>query len=368
MALRVLLADESISIKKVMQLSLQDYGVEVKAVPVGIDVLDAAQSFNPDIVFADILLTKKSGYEVAKELKDNPSTAKIPVVLMWSGFMELDAQKSKEAQIAGQLEKPFDADQLRTLVKKLVPRLNTNVIANFLEFPERPEFEESAEEQSTPMSAADEGPVGLDLSPPPVTLQKSFGSAPKPTPQPSMTSAPAPMPAPEEDSLPFLAEMDEPEDFQQVPLPRARTSPTSLEAAEEPWTQTNLSDFLVEMPEDSQAFETPEQDLASTSIALAGEEGELSLDDLDQPNVFHKTAQPKPPNTPPAQNDSLLRDTPALSRLSAQQIEAIAREEIRAQTQQVLEDIAWKIIPEMAERIIREELEKLIKESQNLGQ
>lgn len=352
MALRVLLADESISIKKVMQLSLQDYGVEVKAVPVGLDVLEVSESFLPDIIFADILLSKRNGYEVAKELKANPKTAYIPVVLMWSGFMELDAEKAKEAQIAGQLEKPFDADQLRTLVKNLVPRIGKNIIANYLEFPERPSFEESEAESSAPQETP-EAPVGLDFNPPPVSLRRN--------PEPAQFS-PLEMSATskEEDSLPFLAEMDEPEDFQQVPLPRTRNTPGTLEAGDESWTQSKLSDFLVEMPEDSDAFESPEQDLTSTSIALIGEESEVSLEELDHP-IEHTNTKSQ---IRPARDQS--QDRPQNFGLESSRMEAIVREEIRAQTQQVLEDIAWKIIPEMAERIIREELEKLIKESQNL--
>jgi len=50
MALRVLLADESSTIKKVMQLALSDFAVEVRSVPVGFDVLPVAQNFKPDIV------------------------------------------------------------------------------------------------------------------------------------------------------------------------------------------------------------------------------------------------------------------------------------------------------------------------------
>jgi CheY-like chemotaxis protein len=337
MALRVLLADESISIKKVMQLSLQDYGVEVKAVPVGLDVLEVAQSFLPDIVFADILLSKKNGYEVAKELKDNPRTANIPLVLMWSGFMELDAEKAREAQIAGELEKPFDADQLRTLVKKLVPRLGKNVIADYLEFPDRPSFEENQE-----------APLGLDLNPSSVSLRRNLEHAPEAL---SFSSMEISTPSKDEDSLPFLAEMDEPEDFQQVPLPRTRNNPLVPEAGDESWSSSKLTDFLVEMPDDSQAFESPEQDLTSASIALSGEESEVSLEELDLSSSELKSRA------------STYR---APEREPSTQMETIVREEIRAQTQQVLEDIAWKIIPEMAERIIREELEKLLKESQNL--
>jgi CheY-like chemotaxis protein len=135
MALRVLLADESVTIKKVIQLALQDFAVEVKAVPVGLDVMNVAKSFTPDLVFADILLQKKSGYEVCAELKKDKVTAAIPVVLMWSSFMELDAQQFNSSGADGKLEKPFEVEQLRKLVLELVPRTRSQRLAHFLEFP-----------------------------------------------------------------------------------------------------------------------------------------------------------------------------------------------------------------------------------------
>lgn len=135
MALRVLLADESVTIKKVIQLALQDFAVEVKAVPVGIDVLEVSKSFQPDLVFADILLQKRSGYEVCADLKKDAATAAIPVVLMWSSFMELDQKQVETCGADGKLEKPFEVETLRKLVLQLVPRTRSQRLATFLDFP-----------------------------------------------------------------------------------------------------------------------------------------------------------------------------------------------------------------------------------------
>jgi CheY-like chemotaxis protein len=135
MALRVLLADESVTIKKVIQLALQDFAVEVKAVPVGLDVLEVSKSFQPDLVFADILLQKRSGYEVCADLKRDAATAAIPVVLMWSSFMELDQRQVDTCGADGRLEKPFEVEALRKLVLELVPRTRSQRMAHFLEYP-----------------------------------------------------------------------------------------------------------------------------------------------------------------------------------------------------------------------------------------
>jgi CheY-like chemotaxis protein len=135
MALRVLLADESTTIKKVMQLALQDFAVEVKAVQSGVDVAEVARSFKPDILFIDVLLPKKNGYEVARETKADSELAKIPCVLMWSSFMDLDEASAQKSGAEGRLEKPFDVETIRSLVKELVPRTQSQRLAHFLQFP-----------------------------------------------------------------------------------------------------------------------------------------------------------------------------------------------------------------------------------------
>lgn len=175
MALRVLLADESSTIKKVMQLALQDYAVEVKSVPVGIDVLPVTKIFKPDIVFADVLLTKKTGYEVCEDLKNDSETQKIPVVLMWSGFIDFDVNKASEARADRSLEKPFDAELLRRLVQDLVPKTATNPLNQYLEFPPMPDFNESASTQAPPQAPSPaetqsslENPISSSLATSPI--------------------------------------------------------------------------------------------------------------------------------------------------------------------------------------------------------
>jgi CheY-like chemotaxis protein len=143
MALRVLLADESTTIKKVVQLTLQDFDVDVRSVSVGLDVLSVTKTFKPDLIFADVLLAKRSGYEVCHDLKSDPETQKIPVVLMWSGFMEIDEQKARLSGADRRLEKPFDPSALRGLVQDLVKKTRDNPVSSFIQFPPLPEFQES---------------------------------------------------------------------------------------------------------------------------------------------------------------------------------------------------------------------------------
>lgn len=154
MSLRVLLADESDTIKKVFQLALQDLNIEIKTVQSGLDVVNVAQSFRPQIIFADVLLQKKNGYDMCLEIKQTPALATIPVILMWSSFMELDQEQFKKSQAEDQLEKPFDADLLRNLVKKYVPSAGSNPISQFLKFPKSLKPTAEAKKPSPPKASA----------------------------------------------------------------------------------------------------------------------------------------------------------------------------------------------------------------------
>jgi len=354
MALRVLLADESSTIKKVMQLALQDFAVEVKAVPIGLDVLQVARSFNPDIVFIDVLLAKKNGYEVAAELKGDSMLKKVPIVLMWSGFMELDEAKATASKIDRRLEKPFDAETLRSLVKDLVPPLGSNLISNYLSFPEMPEMVDEPPAAKAPASAK------LPSSPPPMPTGKTKTQITVPT-----AEEPEELEMVDIDQLPKLEEVEEPEDFQSVPLPKTHPLPQqqARQTPNDDWAQQDLSRYKIELPKED-SFSLDEADLTHTSIALSSGIEEISLDDLDNPapkprksntqTGLSRTFSPQPqPSAQPASS---------LSSLDPMRAEELLIQEARS----VLENVAWKLLPEIVERVVREELQKLLKDAERL--
>ena len=143
MALRVLLADESSTIKRAIQMALSQYAVEVKSVQSGLDVLSVALTFKPDIVLADVLLTKKNGYDVCSELKNNPATSHVPIVLMWSSFLQIDRSQVEKVKADGTLEKPFDTETLQAIIEKQVPKLSRFPLKGLLTHPPLPDFTES---------------------------------------------------------------------------------------------------------------------------------------------------------------------------------------------------------------------------------
>lgn len=343
MALRVLLADESSTIKKVMQLALQDFAVEVKAVPVGVDVLSVAKNFNPDIVFADVLLAKMTGYEVSKAIKTDAALNHTPVVLMWSSFMELDEAKARDSRAEGRLEKPFDAEALRSLVKQLVPQTQDNAISSFLTFPDLPNIIES--------------------------------EAPKSSEAPAVATSVLPE-VPSVDADPtFLMDMEEPEEFQAVPLPKApeaaKKSPAKTPAtpAKDDWSHQDLSKYKIDLfaTEMNDNINYDDQaDLTRTSITLSSGAGEIALEDIGE-EAFQAPLAPAAKkksagmNLPSSQSVGSAKTGLGMT-IDAQHAEDILRQEAR----KVLEAIAWKMIPDVVERVVREELQKLLKDAERL--
>ena len=210
MALRVLLADESTTIKKVMQLALQDFAVEVKAVHAGVDVIEVAKSFHPDIVFADVLLQKKNGYEVCAELKNDPQLNRLPIVLMWSSFLEVDERLATRCGADERLEKPFDVETLRQLILKLVPATRTQRLAHFLDFSQNVTAAMKAENTQNQSAPTAQGQPPPQNGPPANARPAAAGQPPPQLRRESVAVAQAPAPAPTPPPAPIRATSAQP--------------------------------------------------------------------------------------------------------------------------------------------------------------
>jgi two-component system cell cycle response regulator len=370
MALRVLLADESPTIKKVFQLSLQDYGVEVKSVSVGVDVLEVAKIFKPDIVFADVLLQQLSGYQVSSELKADEKFSSLPVVLMWSGFMEIDEDKFQASLADSKLEKPFEVDRLREIIQTLVPKVQTQKLSEFLEFPDLPDF---AQENKT----------------------KPIASPQKATP-PQKTTLPQtkPAPAPKQTVNPPLAAKVKTEDFkkqiQEVnkatnasqwnmeefePLDLSSQMDTRIPDSEieknshllseqdddSEWIQSNLSNFKLGLSEaenvSSEDDEIPMEKIISHSAIEEATRGSSLIPPIPQRSKKHEDLELE---VEPIHNAAAL-DITQFPQLSEDRLLEI----IRGQSKDIIERVVWKVVPEIASQIIERELHRLLEERVN---
>jgi CheY-like chemotaxis protein len=117
---KLLLADDSVTIQRVIELTFADEDVQVIAVGNGADAIDRVQRDRPDIVLADVGMPERNGYEVAQFIKGTPAFAHIPVVLLTGAFEPVDENRARAVGCDGVLVKPFEPQLVISRVKDLL--------------------------------------------------------------------------------------------------------------------------------------------------------------------------------------------------------------------------------------------------------
>lgn len=116
----LLLADDSVTIQRVIELTFADEDVEVVAVSDGDQAIARLDASPPDIVLADIGMPGRNGYEVARYVKQSPRLSHIPVVLLTGAFEPVDQARAIEVGCDGVLAKPFEPQLVIGRVKELL--------------------------------------------------------------------------------------------------------------------------------------------------------------------------------------------------------------------------------------------------------
>ena len=110
MSKKILLADDSVTIQKVVELTFMDEGVTVVAVGNGSDAIARLAEVNPDVVIADVHMPGASGYEVASKSKAwRPS---VPVLLLVGTFEPFSKEDFAASGANASMKKPFDSQEL----------------------------------------------------------------------------------------------------------------------------------------------------------------------------------------------------------------------------------------------------------------
>ena len=175
MTSRLLVADESITIQKIVSMAFEIEDVEVEGIGNGQEAFDRISQFNPDIVLADVDMPGLDGFELCAKIKESPETSSIKVLLLASDFEEFDEQRYQNCGADNHISKPFKSDDIVAMVKSL---LGTS----------------SGDEGAVMLSGADlieeEGPIELtekpldvdDIELPSKTLSDQNASEPKEEP------------------------------------------------------------------------------------------------------------------------------------------------------------------------------------------
>src|SRR5260370_22806622 len=112
MGKKILLADDSLTIQKVVELTLSGTDYELTCVSNGRKALESLRAARPDLILADVVMPEKNGYEVCEAVKGDPATAHIPVILLAGTFEPFHRHRADRVGNDLVVTKPVDAHQL----------------------------------------------------------------------------------------------------------------------------------------------------------------------------------------------------------------------------------------------------------------
>ncbi len=135
---KLLLADDSVTIQKVVNLTFADEGIEVIAVGDGDAAMEKISEISPDLILADVHMPGLSGYQICEMVRENPATKDIPVILLVGSFEPFDENEAERVGASAYLTKPFQS--IRQLVSQVTDLMEASTptaddAANFVPTP-----------------------------------------------------------------------------------------------------------------------------------------------------------------------------------------------------------------------------------------
>ena len=118
---KLLLADDSVTIQKVVNLTFADEGIEVFTTGDGNSAMEKLHEIKPDLVMADVNMPGLNGYQICEQIKHNEATSQTPVILLVGSFEPFDEERARAAGADDYLTKPFQS--IRQLVSKVTELL-----------------------------------------------------------------------------------------------------------------------------------------------------------------------------------------------------------------------------------------------------
>jgi len=345
----LLLADDSVTIQRVIELTFADEDVQVVAVSDGDQAIARLESAPPDIVLADIGMPGRDGYEVARYVKQSPKLSHIPVVLLTGAFEPVDQARANEVGCDGVLAKPFEPQLVIGRVKELLSSEARKPAAPAAAPAPTPTAAVAAPPAASTPAAAPEpaappadAPADLDdyFDRLDVAFAKLSASAPvaKPAKEPELPQPPAEPPATLADQIDWYASRGQSE------VPEPPVSYASPEPVLGASSFVAAPKALVPPPAEPQAPAARAHALPALSDAfaaiLASERGEA---DAGRPAWPAAMAAPEPPTI----------------EVSEELIEQVARRVLDQLSDRVVRETTHEIVAQVAERLVREEIDRI---------
>lgn len=392
MAKTILVADDSKTIQKAVELTFGSTEYQVVAVGDGQSALARIQEQRPDAVLADVAMPGLDGYDLCAQIKSNAATSGIPVLLLASAFDPFDDGRAAAANADGHIKKPFDTQSLLALVADATggeaPQANAP-LSFAAALKKRQEQEQAAQAPASEPPAPVFEPPAPAFQPPEPTFQPPEPAYQPPTPvfeppamAPSLEPRPpapaadlaAPTPAsdleaPAPATIPIdppsmgavsddiiidepdevLEEIEVIESGDMIPTGPTLEPPTPPSEMSEPRPNVDmwaLTDDANADPVEEIAIDEPEDDI-------------LGANTPDPMHVASVVADAAAHAAAEAMADAAAEPVAAAAQVA---VPGLPREELLQIAREVIEQVAWEVVPDLAETIIRAELDRLVRE------
>jgi CheY-like chemotaxis protein len=369
---KLLLADDSATIQKVIDLTFADEGVQVVSVSNGREAIDSLLETRPDVVLADVFMPSPNGYEVCEYVKTNEQLKHIPVMLLVGSFEPFDEAEARRVGADDILTKPFQS------IRRLIDRVGALVSSPPAE-KERPTLElphtdaaaevELMDTHELEVTTADTLQLDEDSVAElrakveqPVSARESLAGEENmdrgvtdvrhdsQTDQADVLLDLGDIEAVGEASDDFVLELDD--DVSSTPVyeaPRAYER-TYQPAAYEPAPAYEAAP--------ARAFVEPRVTEAPSYQPEAPYQSEIHDSFADTQDVSYAIAEPEPEVQSAPSSVSSVAASVGIGDLSPEMIDAIARRAVELMSDKVIREIAWEVVPDLAELLIKKQLEE----------
>ena len=358
---KLLLADDSATIQKVIDLTFADEGVRVVAVGNGQDAIDQLLEVQPDIVLADVFMPARNGYEVCEYVKTNEQLKHIPVMLLVGSFEPFDEAEARRVGADDILTKPFQS--IRRLIDRVGALVSSPPVEKESPTAELPKVPEPEEEQfmdtyELEVTTADTLPLEQALIDHEQKVEQPVAateSLPREETMETETRDDSPSDSDvlldlgEYEPVHASADDDFVLDLDDQPAEVAAPAATPMRAFVEPEVK--------EAAVAASAYESTYQPQVHPSFADTQEVPLASMmQDVAVVEPEPAVAEPEPVAASVAPSASF-----SPGQLTPEMIDVIARRVVEMMSDKVVREIAWEVVPDLAELLIKQQLEKQAK-------
>lgn len=385
---KLLLADDSPTIQKVVELTFADEGVTVVSVGSGDEALAKLKEDLPDVVLADVCMPPVSGYDLCEHIKQNAELKHIPVMLLVGSFEPFDEVEARRVGADDILTKPFQS--IRRLIDKV------GVLVSGKQDPDQVPTAELTQVDDTPevpkMSTDELELTTANTQPLPDAAADEVKKQKKPNQQSSTddvqlsahemetnSSMPPETPFETSDVLLDLGELGartlgSSDDFvldidldENAQLGTAENGSSGRgHAFVEPEVSAPAAvDWKMEGEPEDVAFgkDTGELAVSAAGTSQFEDTQEWMRRPLASPGRETASVDEAPRQLERVFDERVVSERPAAAGVNAQQlapevIEAIARRAVEHLSERVVQQIAWEVVPQLAELMIKRKLEE----------